>query len=365
MTRVEAHLFAGLGDKLCSGGIEAIEDGLDKLPFDAKWWFHWQAKHVAQEIADRSRLVGKPDLVFIAFYSMGAYSVCNDLFPVLQALGIRVNYLASMDPTALAGNMRPMVCPDIVDRYDEFLASSGFPAAALRRDPSGRSGGKLINTFNVPRTEFKKPGGHVALSRRADVRARIVNECRILYNATQDSPSTEDASRGGMDAVANIIPPPQPASPLFYSPPKRNVNEVIIHCSATPEGADFTVEDIRKWHLARGWSDIGYHFVVYRNGTIHRARSLEKIGAHVKGRNTNTIGVCYIGGVGLDGKTAKDTRTQAQRDALRWLVTEIAKDPRIKKISGHNQYAAKACPSFNVRNDELGNIDGFTKGDRQ
>ena len=84
----------------------------------------------------------------------------------------------------------------------------------------------------------------------------------------------------------------------------RNINEIIVHCAATPEGKDFTVADIRRWHKARGWSDIGYHYVVYRDGSVHKGRPVSKVGAHVRGRNRNTIGICYIGGVAKDGKTA-------------------------------------------------------------
>lgn len=149
-----------------------------------------------------------------------------------------------------------------------------------------------------------------------------------------------------------------------YRAPRRSVNELIWHCAATPEGRHFDVADINRWHKARGWSGIGYHFVVELDGTITAGRSNEKRGAHVGGRNTNTIGACYIGGVTADGKKAKDTRTAAQRASMLWLTREIAKDPRIKRISGHNQYAAKACPSFDVRSDELGNIAGFKRGIR-
>ena len=149
-----------------------------------------------------------------------------------------------------------------------------------------------------------------------------------------------------------------------YTRPLRSVRELIWHCAATPEGKHFDVSDIDKWHKQRGWSGIGYHFVVHLNGTIERGRDINRTGAHVGGRNTGTIGACYIGGVAKDGKRAKDTRTAEQREAMEWLTREIAKDPRIKTISGHNQYAAKACPSFDVQTDALGNIPGFTKGKR-
>lgn len=144
----------------------------------------------------------------------------------------------------------------------------------------------------------------------------------------------------------------------------RPVSEVIWHCAATPEGRDFTVEDIRAWHKARGWSDIGYHFVVYRDGSILPGRPLSQAGAHVRGRNTGTIGCVYIGGVAADGKTAKDTRTAQQKASMVWLTKELIRVYQPGLISGHNQYAAKACPSFDVRRDLLGNLPGYSNGRR-
>ena len=76
----------------------------------------------------------------------------------------------------------------------------------------------------------------------------------------------------------------------------RKITEIIIHCSATTEGMDFTVEDIDRWHRQRGFSGVGYHFVIYLNGSIHAGRPKNKIGAHCKGHNTISIGICYIGG---------------------------------------------------------------------
>lgn len=128
----------------------------------------------------------------------------------------------------------------------------------------------------------------------------------------------------------------------------RKINEVIIHCSATPEGKDFTVADIDKWHKARGFRKIGYHYVVYRDGSYHVGRNIEEIGAHCTGRNSNSIGICYIGGCAKDGKTAKDTRTETQKKTLITLVrTMKAKYPGIA-VHGHRDYANKACPSFDA-----------------
>ena len=105
----------------------------------------------------------------------------------------------------------------------------------------------------------------------------------------------------------------------------RRINKIIIHCAATVEGADFDWTDIDKWHKKRGWSGIGYHYVITLDGKIQSGRPLKKIGAHAKGFNRNSIGVCYIGG--LDGeRKPKDTRTDAQKkaliDLLSWLKIE-------------------------------------------
>lgn len=130
----------------------------------------------------------------------------------------------------------------------------------------------------------------------------------------------------------------------------RKINEIIVHCSATAEGKDFTVEDITRWHKARGFKTIGYHYVVYRDGSVHAGRPVNEIGAHCLGHNANSIGVCYIGGLATDGKTPKDTRTGAQKEALRNLLKKLVKDYHLPKgsIHGHRDFAAKACPSFDA-----------------
>jgi N-acetylmuramoyl-L-alanine amidase len=136
---------------------------------------------------------------------------------------------------------------------------------------------------------------------------------------------------------------------------KRSINEIICHCSATVEGKDFTVDDIRKWHVKdRGWSDIGYHFVVYRDGSIHKGRDIDKVGAHTTGHNTHSIGVCYVGGLDKNLKP-KDTRTQAQKDALLKLMKQLKKDYPKATIHGHYEYANKACPCFKPK-EEYKNI---------
>lgn len=131
----------------------------------------------------------------------------------------------------------------------------------------------------------------------------------------------------------------------------RTINEIIIHCSATPEGKDFSVADIDRWHRQQGWQGIGYHYVVYRDGSVHNGRPEARQGAHCLGHNEHSIGVCYIGGLASDGKTAKDTRTPAQRASLRQLVAELLLKYPAAEVHGHNEYARKACPSFDVQRD--------------
>lgn len=131
----------------------------------------------------------------------------------------------------------------------------------------------------------------------------------------------------------------------------RKINEIIVHCTATPEGKDFSVADIDRWHRARGFDGIGYHYVVCRDGSVHKGRDVAKRGAHCKGHNAGSIGVCYVGGMTADGKTPKDTRTEAQRAALRAFVERLRREHPGASVHGHNEYSSKACPCFNVQTE--------------
>lgn len=128
----------------------------------------------------------------------------------------------------------------------------------------------------------------------------------------------------------------------------RAIKEIIVHCSATPEGKDYTVSDIRKWHIARGFADVGYHYIVYRDGSINKGREESVVGAHCTGHNTNSIGICYIGGVEKDGKTPKDTRTPEQKKSLLKLLSDLKRRYPKASIHSHKDYANKACPSFDA-----------------
>lgn len=131
----------------------------------------------------------------------------------------------------------------------------------------------------------------------------------------------------------------------------RKIDKILVHCAATPEGKDFTVEDIDKWHRARGFKKIGYHFVIYNDGSVHKGRDIEEIGAHCTNHNSRSIGICYIGGVAKDGKTPKDTRTEPQKTALLELLKELKVKYPKAEIYGHRDFANKACPSFDAKTE--------------
>ncbi len=131
---------------------------------------------------------------------------------------------------------------------------------------------------------------------------------------------------------------------------KRKITEIILHCTASKEGAPTTVEAIRNYHVNnRGWKDIGYHYVVYLDGSIHEGRDIDLTGAHCTGHNANSVGVVYVGGIDADGKP-KDTRTVAQKKALVKLVKRLLTIYNLpsSKVYGHYQFANKACPSFKI-----------------
>lgn len=132
----------------------------------------------------------------------------------------------------------------------------------------------------------------------------------------------------------------------------RTIKELIVHCTATPEGRDFTVEQIRQWHLARGFADIGYHWVIYRDGSVHAGRPENIAGAHCLGHNQISIGICYVGGEAADGRhTPKDTRTEAQKQALAALLQKLKKQYPSATIHGHREFANKACPCFDAQEE--------------
>lgn len=128
----------------------------------------------------------------------------------------------------------------------------------------------------------------------------------------------------------------------------RTIDKIIIHCSDTPDGRAVTVDEIRRWHKERGFSDIGYHYVIMLDGSVRNGRPLEQAGAHCKGQNAHSIGICYVGGCDLN-RRPKDTRTDAQKTAMAGLIRELKRRFPTATIHGHNEFANKACPSFDVQ----------------
>lgn len=139
----------------------------------------------------------------------------------------------------------------------------------------------------------------------------------------------------------------------------RPIDEIIIHCSDTDpdwmkdQTAMVKMAEIRRWHTSppRNWRDVGYHFLIDRSGVRVTGRPLEATGAHTKGHNSHSIGICLVGGRGGSADdNFRDNFTQAQNNELRKLIAELKRTfPTITKVSGHNEYAAKACPTFNVK----------------
>ena len=140
-----------------------------------------------------------------------------------------------------------------------------------------------------------------------------------------------------------------------YKKSKRRIDYIIVHCSDTPEGRNNTIDDIRRWHTTpkpkgNGWKEIGYHYVVHLDGSIHVGRDVDKIGAHCEDYNAVSIGICYIGGKSADMKTYKDTRTPKQKEALLKFLKEMRKLYPTAKIVGHCDLDkhGKKCPCFDV-----------------
>lgn len=142
---------------------------------------------------------------------------------------------------------------------------------------------------------------------------------------------------------------------------RKSTNYIVVHCSATKPGMDIGAKEIGEWHKKNGWSGIGYHLVIRRDGTVEEGRPLDDVGAHVKDYNSDSVGVCMVGGVGEDGK-AQNNFTPLQfktlKDIIRWLRVKYKK----AHICGHRDLSPdlnqdgkitsnewiKECPSFDV-----------------
>lgn len=130
----------------------------------------------------------------------------------------------------------------------------------------------------------------------------------------------------------------------------RKIDKIILHCTATPEGRESDVAEITRWHKNRGFATIGYHYLVKLDGTIENGRSIHEVGAHAKGHNRTSVGVVYVGGVDDNGKP-KDTRNAEQLMALANLLDALMEMYPNATLHGHNEFANKACPSFDVQKE--------------
>jgi N-acetyl-anhydromuramyl-L-alanine amidase AmpD len=118
------------------------------------------------------------------------------------------------------------------------------------------------------------------------------------------------------------------------------INKIVIHCSATPNVRYHTAVDVHRWHTERGWSGIGYHYVIRTDGTLDNGRPEYWQGAHASGHNKNSIGICLIG---------TDEFTPQQWGALKSLITKLQAKYGDPKVIGHNEISEKDCPGFDVQ----------------
>ena len=196
------------------------------------------------------------------------------------------------------------------------------------------------------------PNNHAQLSAGKTNDKEQVRKAQRLLNEKFDAglavdgifgPKTYAAVKGYQSAnnlqVDGIVGPATLAKliPTRLKKSKRMINEIIIHCTATPEGRDYSVSDIRSWHLKRGFSDIGYHYIIHRDGKIDTGRDVDLSGAHCTGHNAHSIGVVYVGGLDKNGR-ATDTRTEAQKKSLIDLL-KVLKRP--SKSSNSKKFSKK------------------------
>lgn len=130
--------------------------------------------------------------------------------------------------------------------------------------------------------------------------------------------------------------------------PRTVTDAIFVHCSATKPSQDIGVDTIRMWHKQQGWLDVGYHFVIKRDGTVESGRPVDVVGSHVKDWNSRSVGVCLVGGIDANGKFESNF-TPAQMSALRNKLAELKVLYPQADIKAHHDVAPKACPSFDLQ----------------
>ncbi len=132
-------------------------------------------------------------------------------------------------------------------------------------------------------------------------------------------------------------------------PKRKETNKIIIHCAATKPSMDIGVEEIRKWHIQKGFRNVGYHFVIKRDGTVETGRAEDEIGAHAYGNNADSLGICLVGGISDSGQS-EENYTDIQWSILRELVEDLLeKYSSDLEVIGHNEVSTKDCPCFDVK----------------
>lgn len=183
-----------------------------------------------------------------------------------------------------------------------------------------------------------------------------------VYGSKTRTAAERWIAANGTTSHAPVAAKPSSGAMMYQGAARYPIREIVVHCSATRSdwmaeaSLGRKVEEIRAWHKANGWADIGYHWIIDRDGKVMAGRPETKIGAHVSGHNSGTLGICLIGGHGSAETDAfADHFTTKQDVALRQLIDQIGARTGIRKVSGHNEYAAKACPGFNVTSWIKGN----------
>lgn len=129
---------------------------------------------------------------------------------------------------------------------------------------------------------------------------------------------------------------------------RPTTDAIFVHCAATKAGMDIGAREIRQWHKEKGWLDIGYHFVIRRDGTLETGRPIDAVGSHVQGWNERSIGICLVGGIDDSGKF-KANFTPIQMSTLKNLLAEMKLEYPQADIKAHHDVAPKACPSFDLQ----------------
>lgn len=132
--------------------------------------------------------------------------------------------------------------------------------------------------------------------------------------------------------------------------PRKSTKYLVVHCAATKPTMDIGLREIRQWHRQQGWLDVGYHFVIRRDGTVEKGRDVGVVGSHVKGYNSESLGICMVGGINATGKPENNFTPEqfASLDAVLWELKETLY-PDAKIVGHHELDPGKACPSFDVQ----------------